>query len=104
MPGLSKLDGKQARTVFRAVADLRQTLRSLDVLPGSLDAELGDLCEQLTDMICPYSVEECDRHVKKLNEAIPDWEHWYKRYGEGVTWHDRPRSPEHPLWHLYGGR
>jgi hypothetical protein len=95
-------DGKKdARTMLRAIDGLRELLRNHDMLPGSLEAELQELRSQLTDILCPFSVEELDRHVKELDEKFPDWEHRYIRCGATVTWHDKPRSPEHPLWHFF---
>jgi hypothetical protein len=96
------IEGKrEAHAIFRAVSNLREMLRKHDMLTESLEAGLADLRSQLTDILNPYSVEELDRRVKELDEKFPDWEHGYVRCGMTVTWHDRPKSPEHPLWNLF---
>ena len=92
---------KEAQTMFRAIDGLRELLTNHDMLTGSLEAELKNLRDQLTDFLCPYSAEELDKQVRELDEKFPDWEHGYTRCGATVTWHDRPKSPEHPLWHSY---
>jgi hypothetical protein len=81
---------KEARKLFGKVNDLYNVLRDLGMLTGSLEAGLRELRDQLTDILCPYPVEELDRHVKALDEKFPDWEHWYIRCGTTVTWCDRP--------------
>lgn len=91
----------EAHAIVRAICELREMLRRNGMLTRPLETELAKPLGQLTDVLCPYSAEELDRHVKKLDEKFPEWEHWYTRCGTTVTWHDRPRSPEHPLWHLY---
>jgi hypothetical protein len=102
MQAISGIEGKrEARTMFRAIDDLRRLLGKHDMLTEPLETELQKLRRQLTDILCPYSAEELDRHVKELDEKFPDWEHGYVRSGATVTWHDRPKSPEHPLWHFY---
>lgn len=98
----SGIEGKkEAHKVFHAVNDLYNMLRHRDMLTESLEAELKALRSQLTDILCPYTVEELDRHVERLNEKLPDWEHRYIRCGTTVTWHGGPKSPEHPLWNLF---
>lgn len=92
---------KEAQTVFRAIDSLRELLTNHDMLTGSLETELKELRHQLTDFLCPYSVEELDRQVQELDEKFPDWEHGYTRCGTTVTWHGKPRSPDHPLRDLY---
>lgn len=87
-PGLE--GNKEARRLFRKVSTLYDALRELDMLTGPLEIELDELRGQLTDILCPYTVQELDRHVKELNEKFPDWEHWYSRCGATVTWCDRP--------------
>lgn len=93
------LEGKkEAQELFREVNGLYNMLRQRDMLAGALETGLRELRSQLTDILCPHSVEELDQRVKELDEKFPEWEHWYHRCGTTVTWCDRPRSPEHPLW------
>lgn len=92
---------REAQTIFWAIGDLREMLRKHDMLTESTEAGLQELRCELTDFLCPYSVGELDRRVKELDEEFPDWEHGYIRCGTTVTWRDRPRSPEHPLWHYF---
>jgi|ERR1700678_3743302 hypothetical protein len=92
---------KQASALCNELYALRERLRRLDLLAAPLEAGLKELLGRLTDFVNPYSTEELDKWVKGLDEKFPDWVHGYTRSGTGVTWHDRPRSPEHPLWDLY---
>jgi hypothetical protein len=78
---------KEAHEIFRAANELYNMLRHRDVLPEPLEAALKDYRAQLTDIICPYSVEQLDRRVKELEEKLPDLEHRYIRCGTIVTWH-----------------
>ena len=92
---------KEASELCRAVCAVREQLRRYELLAGPLEGELKEVLRQLSDVLCPHSIEELDRQVKELDEKDPDWVHGYVRCGTTVTWSSRPRSPEHPLWNLY---
>ena len=93
-----QLSLRQAERVFHRVNERYQDKDALT------DAELEALRElraQLTDVISPCTVEQLDKRVAELDAKFPDWAHFYHRVGTMVTWHDRPRSPDHPLWQFY---
>jgi polyhydroxyalkanoate synthesis regulator phasin len=92
-----QLTPEEAEPVFWRVNDRYQ----LDVLTKAEREALRELRDQLTDLISPYTIEELDKEIEALNAKFPDWEHFYHRIGKTVTWYDRPRSPEHPLWQLF---
>jgi hypothetical protein len=92
---------KEASVLCNELYALRERLRRHELLTGPLEAALKELLSRLTDFVNPYSTEELDKRVKELDEKFPDWVHGYVRSGTGLTWFDRPRSPEHPLWDLY---
>jgi hypothetical protein len=72
-----------------------------DVMTDGELAALREVRLLLTDLINPCSVERLDKRIAELDAKFPDWEHFYHRVGTLVTWHSRPRSPDHPLWHLH---
>ncbi|MBV9450054.1 MAG: hypothetical protein JO345_29620 [Streptosporangiaceae bacterium] len=80
-----------ARTVFRTADDLLKLLERYDMLSESLEAGLRELRAELTDTLCPYTVEQLDAEKRKLDERFPEFEHRYTRCGSIVTWSDRRR-------------
>jgi hypothetical protein len=93
-----RLTAKEAGRVFRRAND---HYIGPDVVTDGELAALRELRLLLTDLINPYSVEQLDKRIAELDARFPDWEHFYHRVGTTVTWHSRPRSPDHPLWHFY---
>jgi hypothetical protein len=92
---------KEASALCNELYALRERLRRLELLTAPLEAELKELLGRLTDFVSPHPTAELDERIKELDEKNPDWVHGYTRSGTGVTWYDRPRSPDHPLWDLY---
>lgn len=84
--------GDDIRAVFRAADDLLRLLKQHGRLGGSLEGGLRELRGDLTEVLCPYTVEQLDAHKKVLDERYPQYEHWYIRCGSTVTWCDR-RKP-----------
>jgi hypothetical protein len=80
---------EKAKAAFRAINDL---LKHGDTLPETLEAGLREVGHQLSETLCPYTTELLDEHKRKLDKDFPDYEHWYIRWGETVTWCDR-RKP-----------
>jgi hypothetical protein len=83
---------KELHVIFRAVDGLLKLLQQHDMLPDPLEAALLELRDQLTDHLCPYTIEQLDAEKKKLDERFPNYEHRYHRCGTTVTWSDR-RKP-----------
>lgn len=81
---------ERVKAAFRAVHDL---LKYRDMLTEPLEANLRELRGQLSEILCPYTTQQLDEHKKELDEKFPEYEHWYIRCGETVTWCDR-RKPE----------
>jgi hypothetical protein len=93
-----QLTPKQAERIFRRA---NERYNGPDVMTEEELVALRELRLLLTDLINPYSVEELDKGVAEQNAKFPDWEHFYHRIGKIVMWYDRPKSPDHPLWHFY---
>jgi hypothetical protein len=72
---------KEASALCNAVCALRERLRRHELLPGPLEAEFKEVLSRLSDVLCPYPVEQLDSRVKELDEKYPDWVHGYARCG-----------------------
>ena len=80
---------EKVKATFRAVNEL---LKHHDMLTETLESGLRELRSELSEILCLYTTKELDAHKRKLDEQFPEWEHWYIRCGEAVTWCDR-RKP-----------
>jgi len=90
--GWRSVRGDDVRAVFRATDDLLHLLKHHDQLGGSLEAALRELRGELTDVLCPYTVEQLDAHKRLLDAREPRYEHWYIRCSGTVTWCDRRKQ------------
>jgi hypothetical protein len=82
-------DGKkEAHAIYRALREICQLLAKHDMLPDPMEAELKALCDQMTDILCPYPVSRLDQRLKELDDKFPDFEHGYVRSGTTITWVD----------------
>jgi hypothetical protein len=77
------------KSFFLAVNDL---LQYREMLPESLEASLHELGREVSARLCPYPAEQLEMEREKLNQKFPDYEHWYIRWGETVTWCDRRKQ------------
>ena len=84
---------EKVKATFRAVNEL---LKHHDMLTETLESGLRELRSELSEILCLYTTKELDEHKRKLDERFPEWEHWYIRCGEVVTWCDRRKPTPGP--------
>jgi hypothetical protein len=82
----NRLSTKQMEKVFWRVWARH---RNQDVLTDGELAALEELCDRLTAILCPSTVEECDKEAAERDARFPGLKHFYKRSGPRVVWWDR---------------
>ncbi|MBV9448763.1 MAG: hypothetical protein JO345_22975 [Streptosporangiaceae bacterium] len=82
----NRLSIKQMEKVFWRVWTLH---RNHDVLTDAELVALEGLCDRLTGILCPSTVEECDEEAAERDARFPGLRHFYKRSGPRVVWWDK---------------